>query len=219
MAVFVLIALLLILQILLVGVLPPVWTNILAFTLASLLTALRYHSSYRSAAHALGLGCPIKPSTYTLLWSVALLALYFVLGIVNRWMVDALHSFYDGSALDFWITTRHAQQEAMMQCSSSAEYFILWLTVGCLTPIAEELFFRGALQGAMMTWTRSPWLPILLPALVFTLLHLDIEGMLPILTLALLLGLLRLHTKSIYPGVLLHIVNNTLFILLYDHVR
>src|SRR3712207_561756 len=102
MIVFVLIALFLILQIILSGVLPPVWTNILAFILASLLTALRYHSSCRSAARALGLARPIKPRRYVVLWGLSLLVLYFALGLVNKWILDVLHSYYAGSALDSW---------------------------------------------------------------------------------------------------------------------
>lgn len=76
------------------------------------------------------------------------------------------------------------------------------------TPIGEELAFRGVLTNALGRY--GAWVAVLGSAVVFALAH----GINPVLPVALIEGiiaaLLFRRTRSIWSGVFVHLVNNTL---------
>jgi membrane protease YdiL (CAAX protease family) len=78
-------------------------------------------------------------------------------------------------------------------------------------PLAEEFLFRGYIFGALRS--NGLWAAALLTGLMFGLVHVLGSPIAFILPLALLGGglcLLREWTGSLYPGIVLHCVNNTL---------
>ena len=85
----------------------------------------------------------------------------------------------------------------------------------CVVPaVTEELFFRGALQGLVRPSGSA--VAIFAPALLFSLLHLDLAQSITAFLCGLFLGWLAERTGSILPGMLLHFVNNSLaFLSLY----
>lgn len=98
--------------------------------------------------------------------------------------------------------------------SGGIELFVQFLVLCVLPAIAEELFFRGALQGLLRPCGSAA--AIFGPALLFALLHLDpIQG-LTALVCGVFLGWLAERSGSILPGILLHFTNNCLaFLSLY----
>jgi membrane protease YdiL (CAAX protease family) len=76
-----------------------------------------------------------------------------------------------------------------------------------IAPICEEIFFRGfLLQGlrAMVSTSQA----IAISAIIFAIIH-GSPGSFPILfTLGVLLAVLRVRSKSLWPGLILHIINN-----------
>lgn len=98
--------------------------------------------------------------------------------------------------------------------SGGLELFIQFLVLCAMPAIAEELFFRGALQGLLRPCGSAA--AIFGPALLFALLHLDpIQG-LTALVCGVFLGWLAERSGSILPGILLHFTNNCLaFLSLY----
>ncbi len=86
------------------------------------------------------------------------------------------------------------------------------LVIGLLIPIAEEFTFRGAVLNSLLKWDKAygkPWLAILLSALLFSLMHLNL-AQLPFAFLAgLMLGWLSYRTGSLLPSIVMHVVNNT----------
>lgn len=78
----------------------------------------------------------------------------------------------------------------------------------CLAaPLAEELVFRGAIQGALQPFGSSA---VLIQAVLFAAQHSGAAGMLYALCMGLALGWLRQQSGSVLPGMLLHILNNLL---------
>ena len=75
-------------------------------------------------------------------------------------------------------------------------------------PIAEELVFRGAIQGLAKPLGR--WQAVLLQAVLFVLQHGTPAGMAYALVCGLALGALRERTGKVWPGMLLHTLNNLL---------
>ena len=83
-----------------------------------------------------------------------------------------------------------------------------FLAIILFAPVAEELFFRGLLLGrfgAHQYWKSG----IALSAVVFALLHADTAHIVELFGVGLVLGWLYGRTRSIWPGVLLHTLNNT----------
>ena len=86
------------------------------------------------------------------------------------------------------------------------------LIMGVLTGLAEELFFRGALQRIMITGGVNPHLAIWLAAAVFSIMHLQFLGFVPRLLLGAFFGYSFYWTRSIWVAVALHALNNTIYI-------
>lgn len=147
-----------------------------------------------------------------LLYAILAVGIYLLLSWGNEALVSVWPEGWGGTWLRNW---GKASQEAQATLIEGANLWVLFLTVGVLTPIAEELFFRGALMGWMMLRRFPRWAVILLPALLFAIMHLNPVGMLPIFFLALLLGYLRWASGSLWLSVGLHICNNILVLGIY----
>ena len=77
-----------------------------------------------------------------------------------------------------------------------------------LAPLAEEGVFRGAVQRRAQPLGRGQ--AILLQAVLFALQHGSAAAMAYALVCGLVLGTLRSRTGSVWPGMLLHTLNNLL---------
>jgi membrane protease YdiL (CAAX protease family) len=85
------------------------------------------------------------------------------------------------------------------------------LLVTVLAPIAEELLFRGYIFPALRNW-KGTWPAVVITGLLFGLLHVLSSPAYAIVPLALfggLLCLLYLRTRSLYPCIALHSLNNS----------
>jgi membrane protease YdiL (CAAX protease family) len=75
--------------------------------------------------------------------------------------------------------------------------------LGTLAGIFEELFFRGAIQTALMRKCR-PWTAISITAVIFAAAHLDLHGLALRAALGVALGWIVWRSGSILPAMLLH---------------
>jgi len=76
-----------------------------------------------------------------------------------------------------------------------------------IAPILEEVFFRGfILQGLVNKFGKSAG--AIVTALLFATLHLQFESFIPIFILSLILSIIFIRSKSIWPCILFHIINN-----------
>jgi len=92
----------------------------------------------------------------------------------------------------------------------------VWLTflLVAVTPaICEEVLFRGPILRGM-AGSFSPRVAIAIQAAMFSLFHLDLYRLLPTFCLGLMLGWLALRSRSIVPGMVAHLFNNGIVILL-----
>lgn len=93
-----------------------------------------------------------------------------------------------------------------------------YLVVGVLTPIAEEMVFRGAILRTLRKSLQqtTPWIPIALSALIFGLAHGNFAQFPHAFLMGLLLGWMYVRTNSIIPGVVFHWINNSSVFILYN---
>ena len=98
--------------------------------------------------------------------------------------------------------------------SGGPELLMQFLALCVMPAIAEELLFRGAVQGLMRPCGSAA--AIFAPALLFGVLHLDLAQGLTAFACGVFLGWLAERSGSILPGMLLHLVNNALaFLTIY----
>ena len=106
--------------------------------------------------------------------------------------------------------------EQTMTFHSAAGLAVLILAVVVVASIAEEMLFRGFLQGALERKTDVTK-AVLLTAFIFTLLHFNPWWLVDILIAGVFLGVMSWKSRSIWPGVIVHAVNNGLGIV-FVHV-
>lgn len=83
------------------------------------------------------------------------------------------------------------------------------LSVVVLTPIAEEVFFRGLVQSTFRRYFRSPWVGIVATSAIFVLLHYPQWKDMPALfALAVALGYNYERCGRLYPAILIHAIFN-----------
>jgi membrane protease YdiL (CAAX protease family) len=80
--------------------------------------------------------------------------------------------------------------------------------IAVLPAFAEEIFFRGFVQGTMYAWFRKKHLAVILTAAIFSFIHFQFFGFLPRMLLGMLLGYLYLWSGNIKISMFVHFLNN-----------
>ena len=91
---------------------------------------------------------------------------------------------------------------------STAHGIAIFAVVALLGPFVEELFFRGALFGALRRG-HNALITTLVVSLCFALGHLDLRLLVPLFLVALVMGDVRERSGSIWPGLALHAAFNS----------
>jgi membrane protease YdiL (CAAX protease family) len=90
---------------------------------------------------------------------------------------------------------------------STGEMIFLIFTVVVFAAVVEEMLFRGFLQTALERNGR-PAKAIVVSAAVFAILHFNPWWMMQIFGLGVALGVMAWRSRSIWPGVVIHMTNN-----------
>jgi uncharacterized protein len=140
--------------------------------------------------------------------ALGLIILSFVVVVVAGNAVDAFNSYFHITA------PTNAQQLIDSEIKNAPITLIATLIAATVVaPICEELFFRSFLLQGLRNIMPS-WLAVIFSALVFAIAHLSPGSFALLLVLGLLLGVVRLVTRSVWPGIVLHALNNG-FVLIY----
>ena len=103
-----------------------------------------------------------------------------------------------------------AMVQRLMGGNSVWDLIIAILRVGILTGIAEELFFRGALQRLLMSKLGNKHLAIWSAAFIFSAVHLQFFGFVPRLLMGAYFGYLVVWSGSLRLSMFAHALNNSL---------
>ncbi len=102
--------------------------------------------------------------------------------------------------------------ELMMSGTSVGSLVISVLIVGVFTGIAEELFFRGGVQKLLMCTRLNPHAAIWIAAVIFSVMHLQVYGLVPRILLGAFFGYAMWWSGSLWLPMLLHALNNSLVV-------
>lgn len=94
--------------------------------------------------------------------------------------------------------------------ASTISFIVALILIGVLTGIAEELAFRRFLFRHMLINTNKYWMSVLVSAFVFALLHFNYIQFIPLMAFGIVLALMYQVSGSIWPGVIVHALNNML---------
>lgn len=124
---------------------------------------------------------------------------------------------YIGSKVIPGFDISQAQDTGFSHAAQYYEYVLAFLTLIVVAPVAEELLFRGFLYGKLRS--RMPvWVAMLLTSALFGLIHGQWNVGIDVFALSLVLCSLREITGSIWAGILLHMLKNSLaFFIIFIH--
>ena len=88
------------------------------------------------------------------------------------------------------------------------------ISISILAPIAEEIGYRGVLLGGLLRMRCKPWVAIVLSAIVFALVHGFSVKLFGTMVFGIITGWLFWRTRSLIPGMIIHIVNNSTAVIL-----
>ncbi|MFH1853557.1 MAG: type II CAAX endopeptidase family protein [Candidatus Neomarinimicrobiota bacterium] len=97
---------------------------------------------------------------------------------------------------------------------SALSAIILFIGLGILAPIGEELLFRGYLQGFLEEHWQDVTRAVLVTAMAFALAHMNPFWLVQAYLMGVLLGYLTWRTDSVLPAILLHGIYNAVALLI-----
>jgi len=89
------------------------------------------------------------------------------------------------------------------------EFFFMLLSICLITPVLEELFFRGVLWRLIRKFSDITC-AFFATSIVFAFAHVDPVHIVGVFPIGLYIGYLRLRSNSIFPPILAHALNNSL---------
>jgi len=84
------------------------------------------------------------------------------------------------------------------------------ITASFVAPVVEEMVFRGAILRALLQKKWNPWIAIFISAAIFGIIHMNLTQGVSAFVVGIFMGWLFYRTRSIWPGVILHLMNNTI---------
>ncbi len=110
--------------------------------------------------------------------------------------------------------------EAFLNMPKLKDLWVNLLLIAIIPAIAEEFFFRGAVQRIFIKLVHHAWIGILITSIFFSLVHGEMLGFFPRVALGMILGLIYYYTGNLWYAVIVHLVNNgfqVVVVYLYQH--
>lgn len=145
-----------------------------------------------------------KYADFSFLWSGR--ALKFYMSVV----VLAISCFLIESVFEQYVTLPDWEWMSYDDVMQMMLNPIGLISVCLLAPLIEEALFRGAIERTLLKKGFNPWTAIIFSAALFGLVHLNLVQGVPAFFWGIVLGWVYYRTRSIWPGVLIHFIVNTL---------
>jgi len=140
----------------------------------------------------------------------AFLGLAVVLGFSLHWPASAVESL--AQRLIPTPTETIEARIALLSAASPLRLSLLLVVVACIGPLVEELFFRGALYGALRRRYSLVGASVA-SAVCFVVGHLDVYAWLPLVAVSAVMTHLRAMSGSLLPPLATHVAFNAVTVL------
>ena len=185
--------------------------NSLLLVVTLLLPAVLFaYLAYPEPMKYLGLRVDIKKQHW--LWAIALMIISMPFtSLLEQWS-RLIPAIGQSKALD---DNYNKLAQSMLQGSSPID-LVMNIGAMCLLPaFIEEIFFRGCLQQLLLNWMKkTPFVAILVVAVIFSAFHGQLSGFVPRVFLGLLLGVAYHYSGSIWLTMCMHALNNFVTVLM-----
>lgn len=188
------------------------WTSICVFLAPSLLAAY-WFSDGKTGEYLFSKRVPLPAQC--LMAIVLLLAITPMISLIGEWnyqlrLPDAL------SGMEAWMRRQEdAAQEVVNQIlnvESSIDWLFVLLVLAISAGITEEFLFRGVMQRLLLEKFKRVHLAVWITAFVFSAIHLQFFGFFPRILLGALCGYLLVWSGNIWIPVLVHTLNNAIYV-------
>lgn len=99
--------------------------------------------------------------------------------------------------------------KSMLSGTHWSDLMLNIVAISIIPAVIEEIFFRGCLQNVLLSWMRpTPFVALLITAIIFSAFHGQLSGFIPRVFLGLLLGLGYHYSGSLWVAILMHAFNN-----------
>jgi len=137
------------------------------------------------------------------------------------WLVEmnnAIHLPESLAGLETWMRNAednaHKLTDAFLSTTNWGGFLVNLLMIAVLAAIGEELIFRGILVRLFREWTHNIHLAVIIPALIFSALHLQFYGFFGRFMLGILLGYLFVWSGSLWVPIFVHFLNNAMAVVI-----
>ncbi len=110
----------------------------------------------------------------------------------------------------FGVNTGEVQNLGLSTQLYATDLLAAFIVLVVLTPIAEEVIFRGFLYGRLRLLAKSWWVPAVIVSALFGVAHMQWNVGIDVFCLSMVACYLRERTDSIWAGIVLHMAKNTL---------
>jgi membrane protease YdiL (CAAX protease family) len=121
------------------------------------------------------------------------------------------------SRIEDWMRTSedNAQKltDAFLATKTIGGFAVNLLMIAVLAAVGEELIFRGILVKLFREWIGNVHLAVIIPALLFSALHLQFYGFFGRLALGIILGYLFVWSGSLWVPIAVHFLNNAMAVI------
>ena len=102
---------------------------------------------------------------------------------------------------------------AFLNMNSYWDLFFNIIVMAIIPAFGEELLFRGLLQKSLFKKIGEIHISIFITALLFSAIHLHLDGLLPRFFLGIILGYLFYWSQSLWIPIIAHFINNAMAII------
>lgn len=185
---------------------------VLAFIIPSFLAAYLCNPNWK---HYLGVS---NPGTYSQYIGMAILLVLFMPAM--NYVVDLNENMHLPESMSgIEATLRNLETNAERVTDIILNDSSIWglvsgvLIVGCLTGIAEEMFFRAGIQKAFVSSGWNVHVAVWTTAIIFSAIHFQFFGFIPRMLLGAMLGYLYVYTGSLWVPAACHALNNSMVVI------
>ena len=104
--------------------------------------------------------------------------------------------------------------EYLLSFKTLQSFIIVFMTMAVAPAIAEELFFRGLIQGSLVKHGLHPYIAIFISAFLFGIIHAQFINFLALFFVGSVLGYAYHVTKNLWVPIIGHLFNNGLIVIL-----
>lgn len=107
-----------------------------------------------------------------------------------------------------------AMQEKFLAFSTAPEFLLILFVMAVLPALAEEMYFRGLIEGTLFDMKIGAFHAIFISSLLFAMVHFQFYYILPLFFMGALLGYIYYRTKNLWLTIIAHFVNNGIMVLI-----